>query len=62
MDTNKLTAAQQYANVCADCGHETDAPNGPCVKCRGYRIVAQSFVAEVFGADWRDAFKEPVGD
>jgi hypothetical protein len=49
-------------NICADCGTDTDAENGPCSECRGFRIVPISFVKELlkpdFGDDWRDAFKE----
>lgn len=49
-------------NVCADCGLETDAKNGPCTKCGGFRIVAISFVEQHFGKDWRDAFDYPERD
>jgi predicted ATP-dependent serine protease len=46
------------SHVCADCGHETDKQKGPCDKCFSFRIVLISFVAKVFGEDWRDCFKE----
>lgn len=46
-------------HVCADCGLETHLQNGPCARCRGYRIVLISMVEKLFGADWRSAFEPP---
>jgi len=46
-------------NVCAECAHETDNGNGPCVKCGSMRIVNIKTIEELFGDTWREAFEEP---
>ena len=46
-------------NVCAECGHETDQENGPCVKCKSLRIVSISVVEQIFGPDWKSSFEKP---
>ena len=50
--------------VCADCGHEqalVPGPGaggmGPCERCRSARVVLVTVIRELFGDDWRDAFK-----
>lgn len=41
--------------VCADCGNEQDEMNG-CNKCKGLRVILQSFAEQTFGPNWRKAF------
>ena len=49
--------------VCADCGHETNKMNGPCDKCKGFRIVLIEMAARIFGENWReDCFGEKKDD
>lgn len=31
--------------------------NGPCTKCRSFRIVSIDFVIKIFGVNWRTAFE-----
>lgn len=50
--------------VCADCGYEqpiVPGPGsggmGPCERCRSVRVVLVTVIRELFGENWRDAFK-----
>ena len=43
--------------VCAECGHEQETMD-PCQKCRSVRVVLISAVRDLFGENWRDAFKD----
>ena len=56
--------------VCADCGHEQSmVPGfgaggmGPCERCQSARVVLVTVVRDLFGENWRDAFKpDPAED
>ncbi len=43
--------------VCADCGTTTTQSDGPCRKCKSFRIVLISVVESTFGKDWKSAFE-----
>jgi DNA-directed RNA polymerase subunit RPC12/RpoP len=49
--------------VCAVCGNEQSTPDSPlgdgrnCQWCSSPRVVPISFAEEMFGPDWREAFK-----
>ena len=45
------------ACVCSECGHEQPTMDR-CAKCRSVRVVLQSVVRDLFGENWRDAFKD----
>ena len=47
--------------VCADCGHEQSTMD-PCAKCRSVRVVLVTVIVNLFGENWRDAFKPDQED
>lgn len=50
------TATSTPGCVCADCGHEQSTMD-PCAKCRSVRVVLVTVIIDLFGENWRDAFK-----
>ena len=43
--------------VCADCGYEQSTMD-PCEKCQSVRVVLLTVIINLFGENWRDAFKD----
>jgi hypothetical protein len=45
--------------VCAQCGCETNVSmTALCQECGSCRVVLQSVVEDLFGANWRDFFRK----
>jgi len=44
--------------VCADCGHEQDSMDRRCDKCNSPRVISIAVAQDLFGDDWRDAFRK----